>query len=211
MVGLSHNYYPRFKKVIKKLDDLEQDASFVLFKTNGTASKIHLGHPNLLQAIQENLSCFVYKIRQCRIQVSSHMIWQEACCLLPAFRSKSTEARKRIVTRFTKTMGLTHRAATHTAQKNSDETQEESRHFIQMMKEKLIDYDPCDVINMDQSPIPYSFHSSRTLEVKGTKTVHVRSSTADRRFRTSVYILSPLLRALFTKWIRAQSFWGTLF
>ena len=50
-----------------------------------------------------------------------------------------------------------------------------------MMKEKLVDYDPCDVINMDQSPIPYSFHSSRTLEVKGTKTVHVRSSTADTK------------------------------
>ena len=37
MVGLPHNYYPRFKKVIKKVDDLEQDAGFVPFKTNGTA------------------------------------------------------------------------------------------------------------------------------------------------------------------------------
>ena len=49
------------------------------------------------------------------------------------------------------------------------------------MKNKLVEYNPCDVINMDQSPIPYSFHSSKTLEVKGTKTIHVRSSTADTK------------------------------
>jgi hypothetical protein len=97
------------------------------------------------------------------------------------FRSKSLEAKKRVVTRFTKMMGVTHLAATHTAQKNSDETEEESIHFIKMMKNKLAEYNPCDVINMDQSPIPYSFHSSKTLEEKGTKTIHVRSSTADTK------------------------------
>ena len=46
MVGLPHNYYPRFKKVIKKLDDLEQDASSVPLKTKVTARKIHPGHPS---------------------------------------------------------------------------------------------------------------------------------------------------------------------
>jgi hypothetical protein len=79
------------------------------------------------------------------------MIRQEASRLLPTFRSKSLEAKKRVVTRFTKTMGLTHRAATHTAQKNSDEMEEESIHFIEMMKNKLAEYDPCDVINMSMS------------------------------------------------------------
>ena len=108
MVGLPHNYNPGFKKVIKKLDDLEQDAGFVPFKTNGTARKIHPGHPSRLQVIQEELSCFVFEIRQHGIQVSSRMIRQETCRLRPAYRSKSMEARKRIVTRFTKTMGLLH-------------------------------------------------------------------------------------------------------
>jgi len=36
MVNLPHNYYPCFKKVIKKIDDLD-NAGFVPFKTNGTA------------------------------------------------------------------------------------------------------------------------------------------------------------------------------
>ena len=64
------------------------------------------------------------------------------------------DARKRIVTHFTKTMGLSHQAAMNTAQKNFQETEEESRHFIEMMKDKVAEYDPCDIINMDQSPIP---------------------------------------------------------
>jgi hypothetical protein len=180
MVNLPHNYYPRFKKVMKKIDDLD-NAGFVPFKTNGTARKIHPGRPSLLQEIREDLSRFVFEIRQRGLQVSTRMIRQEACRLLPSFRSKSMHARKRIVTRFTKKMGLTHRAATHTAQKNFNETEEESRHFLEMMKEKLADYDPSDVINMDQSPIPYSYNSSKTLEVKGKKTIHVRSSTADTK------------------------------
>jgi hypothetical protein len=181
MVGLPHNYYPCFKKVIKKLDDLEQDAGSGPFKMNGTARKIHPGRPSLLQAIQEDLSHFIFEIRQRGIQVSTRMIRQEACRLLPAFRSKSMEARKRIVTRFTKTMGLSHRAATHTAQKNFQETEEESRHFIEMMKEKVAEYDPCEIINMHQSPIPYSYHSNRTLEIKSKKTVHVHASMADTK------------------------------
>ena len=37
------------------------------------------------------------------------------------------------------------------------------------------------IINMDQSPIQYSSHSSRTLEVKGKKTIHVCASMADTK------------------------------
>jgi hypothetical protein len=84
------------------------------------------------------------------------------------------EARIRIVTRFTKTMGLSHQAATHTVQKIFQETEEDSRHIIEMTKEKVAEYDPCDIINMDQSPIPYSYHSSRILEMKEAARPHLR-------------------------------------
>jgi hypothetical protein len=43
-----------------------------------------------------------------------------------------------------------------------------------MMKEKVAEYDPCDIINMDQSPIPYSYHSSRILEMKEAARPHLR-------------------------------------
>ena len=46
---------------------------------------------------------------------------------------------------------------------------------------KVAEYDPCDIINIDQSPILYSFHSNRTLEMKGKRTVHVCASKEDTK------------------------------
>ena len=61
---------------------------------------------------------------------------------------------------------------------NFYETEEEFNHFIPIMKCKIAGHDPCDIINMDQSTIPYSYHSSKTLEMKGTKTINVCALTA---------------------------------
>ena len=89
MVNLPHNYYPRFKKVLSKIDDIEKNEGFVPFKTNGIARKIHPGRPSLLREIRKDLSRFVFEIHQQGIQVSTRMIRQEALRLLPTFRGKS--------------------------------------------------------------------------------------------------------------------------
>jgi uncharacterized protein YbcV (DUF1398 family) len=81
-------------------------------------------------------------------------------------------------------MGLSHHVATHTAQKHFKETQEEATHFIEFMRTKLKGKDPCNIINMDQTPIPYSFHSNMTLENKGARSVHICSSTTDNKHVT---------------------------
>jgi len=52
------------------------------------------------------------------------------------------------------------------------------------MKDKVSGKDPWDIINMDQSPIPYSFHSGKMIETKGTKTIHLRTSTSDTKLVT---------------------------
>jgi hypothetical protein len=103
----------------------------VLYNSNnGTARKIHHGHPSLLQVIREDLSWFVFEIRQCGIQVSIHI--HVPCFLL---LDKSIDTMKMIVTRFTKMLGLSHRAATNTAQKNFQKMEKESQYFIKMMKD----------------------------------------------------------------------------
>jgi len=50
-----------------------------------------------------------------------------------------------------------------------------------MMKDKVTDKDPSDIITMNQTPIPFSFHSMKTLEKKGTRTIHVHASTSDTK------------------------------
>ena len=68
------------------------------------------------------------------------------------------------------------------------------------MKAKLAKKDPCDIINMDQTPIPYSFHYIKMLENKGARTNHVPASTMDTKqvtltsaFETSGCMLPFLL------------------
>lgn len=52
-----------------------------------------------------------------------------------------------------KTMGISCSAATHTVQKNYQETLDELRHFIAMIKDKVVYRDPLDIINMDYTSI----------------------------------------------------------
>ena len=91
---------------------------------------------------------------------------------------------------------LAHCMATHTAQKDFHQTEEELKHFVQFIKTKIADKDPCDIINMDQTPIPFSFHSNKTLETKGARTVHVRTSTTDTKRVTLAVCLEASGRML---------------
>jgi len=87
--------------------------------------------------VKEDLLHFVFETRQLGIQVSTRMVRQEAGCLLPDFWNKSIEVQKMVVLRFVKSVGLTHRSATHTVQKVFQETKDESVDFIMLMKEKV--------------------------------------------------------------------------
>ena len=51
--------------------------------------------------------------------------------------------------------------------------------MIEFMKAKLAGKDLSDIINMDQTPIPYYFHSNKMLESKGVRTIHVHALTTD--------------------------------
>ena len=88
-LGLPHVYCTRFEKVIAKVDALENGDAFIPHNINSTARKIHSGAPSLLSVIKDDLARFIFEARQRGIQVSIHLIRQEACCLLPNFRSKS--------------------------------------------------------------------------------------------------------------------------
>ena len=181
VMGILPLYYRRWKRVISKVDDLEAEDSFCSFKTNGTARKIHTGRVSLLAPVKEHLSVFVSHLREQGIQCTNRMVAREAARLVPSFEQKSTTAQVQIVRRFTKHLGLTQRMATHTAQKHFRETEESSRDFIAMMREKTVDRNKDDIINMDQTPIAYSYHSNKTLDTRGSRTVHVRASTTDTK------------------------------
>ncbi len=61
------------------------------------------------------------------------------------------------------------------------EKKEEVSHFMSLMRQKVSGMDPDDVINMDKTPIAFSFPSNWTLKKKGAKTIHVQTSTTDTK------------------------------
>ena len=92
--------------------------------------------------------------------------------------------------------------ATHESQKDPRETVAEALDFLECQRPKLMeptrhqDY----LINMDQTPVPFTFNSRKTLEIFGTKTINVRKSTNDTKRATfamtvtaSGKVLKPLL------------------
>ena len=85
------------------------------------------------------------------------------------------------MSRFSRSIRLTLRAAAHTAQKQYVEMAADAKDFIAMVKQKLEGRNHNDILNMDQTPIPFSYHSNKTLNVKGARTVHTRVSTSDMK------------------------------
>ena len=47
----------------------------------------------------------------------------------------------------------------------------DTKDFIAMMKEKVTVRNPNDILNMDQTPVPYFYHAYKTLDVNGAKTI----------------------------------------
>ena len=95
----------------------------------------------------------------------------EAARLLLVFKHKTMRAKAVAVHCFTQSMGLTQCAATHTAQKHHSQTEDVTKDFIAMMKIKLQESNLDEVLNMEQMPIPYSYHTNKTLNLKGAETV----------------------------------------
>ena len=95
LIGVSPMYYTRFKRIIKKIDDIENGEVFIPYKTNGSARKVHPGGRGFLADVKEELSRFVFETRQLGIQVSTRMVRQEqvACC--QTFETRRSRRKKR--------------------------------------------------------------------------------------------------------------------
>ena len=90
----------------------------------------------------------------------------------------------------------------HESQKAPEETQTEVLDFMQVIcpKLQLQCHNKAFILNMDQTPILFTFNSKTTLEVVSARTVHVRKPTNDAKCTTAAItvtasgkMLPPLL------------------
>ena len=169
---------------------------------NSKAKSLCVGRASCLADVQDELLRYIFEQREQGIGVSTTMVIIKATSISRDFKSKSPTAQYHSARRFVKSHGFVHRMATHESQRNPLELVEETSDFLNYIRPKL--KQPCRdmdyIMNMDQTPIPFTYNSKRTLELVGVKTVHVIRSTNDTKRATcamtvtaSGKILKPFL------------------
>ena len=153
---------------------------------NPSVKSTHIGMASILKEHEEVLLRFIFELREQGIQVSLGMVALKASSLSCLFKERTTNAKEKIVSRFVASHGLKHHMGTHESQHDPCETATEALDYMQHVRVKLAQPNrPADyIINMDQTPIPFTFNSKRTLEMVGKKMVHIRKSTNDTKRAT---------------------------
>ena len=175
-VGVHHSLLVHWRKQKSRLMHIP----------NPSVKSTHIGMASILKEHEEDLLRFIFELQEQGIQVSLGMVTLKASSLSRSFKEKTTNAKEKIVSWFVASHGLKHRMGTHESQRDPCETATEALDYMQHVRVKLAqpnrhaDY----IINMDQTPIPFTFNSKRTLEVVGKKTVHIRKSTNDTKRAT---------------------------
>jgi hypothetical protein len=169
---MNHFVYGRWKKQLQRVTD----PSCPLIAT-GKTRKLHPGPKSTIDNIAGALTHKVFALREQGLQVNNMRIRSEASKLSESFKNKPDKAKKRVVQRYIKRQGLSYRVSTHVAQKHHKETEMASKFFISMVQDRVAGVPPESVLNMDQTPIYFSFHEKRTLAPKGQKTIHILAST----------------------------------
>ena len=95
-----------------------------------------------------------------------------------------------------------HRMGTHESQRAPSETAALALDYMKSIRPKVMQLNRSQefILNMDQTPVPFSFHSERTLELLGSRTINIRKSTNDTKRVTcamtvtaSGSVLTPML------------------
>ena len=186
----------------KLIHDWNKQFPQLIDATNNEVKSLCKGMKSCLFSFSDSLLSFIFELREQGMDVNTSMIIMKAAKISRQFHEKSREAQISCVQCFMKAQGLVHRLGTHESQKAPEETQTEALDFMGVIRLKLQlqCWSKAFILNVDQTPIPFTFNSKTTLEVVGARTVHVHKSTNDTKWATAVItvtasgkMLPPLL------------------
>jgi hypothetical protein len=161
--------------------------------------------PNLsLQDIEKELLNFIFELREQGIPVQISAVVVKASALMqPSWsQSRTRLAKYQVVARWIKRHSLVHRMGTHESQRAPSETAALALDYMKSIRPKVMEPNRSKefILNMDQTPVPFSFHSKRTLELLGSRTINIRKSNNDTKRVTcamtvtaSGSVLTPML------------------
>ena len=143
---------------------------------------VHSGRSTPLEVIGPELLAFVEDLREKGYAVSRKMIVAQACRILGpecAFSCKSYAARAQTVSRWMKNNNLTIRAGTHQGQALPLTVASLATDFIVNIARPAVSLDQPHrhkdfIINMDQTPVFFSMHPTKSVDRVGNKTINIR-------------------------------------
>ncbi len=143
---------------------------------------LNTGRRSQLDDIGPDLLSFVEDLRENGYAVSRKMIVVQACKMLgsdSSFRSKSYAARAQSVSRWMAKNDLSIRTGTHQAQVLPQTVLSTALDFMETIARPAVSPDlpyrhPDFIINMDQTPVYFSMHPTKSIDKIGTRTINIR-------------------------------------
>lgn len=165
----------------KSLRQWHREYTLLLEHKNQSGGSMHCGPISQLKVTEEELLRFIFERREQGFGVTRGAVVMKASKLLPDFAVKSLEARLSAVRRWLKSHDLVNHVGTHVSQKAPSLAADEAADFVKIIRPFLHgpSRDPRFILNMDQTPVFYSMHEKHTLNVKGARTVNLRSCKND--------------------------------
>ena len=170
----------------KQILDWKKQSEKMKGKSNQHAKSLGDGVQSFLSPYTDRLLSFIFEMRETGMGVSVNSIVLKASQLSREFREKSMIARHSAIRRFINVHGFVNRMGTHLLLRQPSEMEEIGTDFVCVTREKLQmscrdeDY----IINMDQTPVPFSYDPKKPIEVVGRRTIHIRKSTCDMKRAT---------------------------
>ena len=153
----------------KQILDWKKQAGKMKNKNNQHAKSLGDGVTSFLCLYTDNLLSFIFEMRETGMAVSVNSIVLKALQLSREFREKTYTARHSAMCRFINVHGFVHWMATHLSQCQPSEMEEITADFVCVTREKLqmSCRDEAYIINMVQTPVPFSYDPKTTIEVVG--------------------------------------------
>ena len=122
----------------------------------------------------------------------THVVFKASSLLRTSFGLKSFEARFKAATHFVMRHDYVYRAKTNESTRAPEDVYAEATEFIALYRPSLAGGHRHKrwILNMDQTPLYFSYHQSKTLALRGTKTIHVRKTTDDTRRATAALTIT---------------------
>jgi hypothetical protein len=157
---------------------------------------LHKGPSGIVSEVKEELIEFVEHWRLRGFPVTRMCLMRKVYKLKPEFLQKSCGARLMAISRFLVKNGLTHRVATHKAQRSPGEVRAEALSHLDVQVPRANDPSRHQdfVLNMDQTPVYHAMDQDVTIDFVGARTINMRSTANDGQHVTVAVTVAALGR-----------------